>query len=367
MKRIRIYGICDTSENTSGIRIIKKELGLNSQKYRIEWDSKNPDYLFVTTCIYKSKEKMAEFLNYYSSKRVSIFLADEAVLPDLNLFDYALTFNDDVMEDRICKHPTYLFFAESIYKEENELKNLEEAQGILKRKTKFCNFIYSNAKAHPYRDELFWKIGKYKKVDSLGQHLNNTNIGSSRFANNWREISIKLKGNYKFSIAAENASFLGYTSEKILTTFQAHSIPIYWGNANIEKEFNPKAFINCSNFETIDDVVEEIRRIDQDEKVWLQMVMEPWRTEEQREREERNIEKYKQFVEHIFSQDLEKAKRAPQGTMIDIYYESLRNGIQRNEGIHKILSIFNVKEEMLCIKNILRKLWNMMITSCMEK
>ena len=61
-----------------------------------------------------------------------------------------------------------------------------------------------------------------------------------RAQQNWMESSVEQKSYYKFTIAAENAAFPGYTSEKLMTSFQAHSIPIYWGNRDVVDEFNPR-------------------------------------------------------------------------------------------------------------------------------
>ena len=45
----------------------------------------------------------------------------------------------------------------------------------------------------------------------------------------------------------------------------------------IEEEYNPKAFINCHRFSSLDEVVAEIRRIDEDDDLWRSMVEEPKR------------------------------------------------------------------------------------------
>ena len=47
---------------------------------------------------------------------------------------------------------------------------------------------------------------------------------------------LRMKKPYKFSIAFENAWYPGYTSEKIVTSMLAGTIPIYWGNPDISRE-----------------------------------------------------------------------------------------------------------------------------------
>ena len=60
-----------------------------------------------------------------------------------------------------------------------------------------------------------------------------------------------FESEYKFSIAFENASYSGYTSEKILEAFAAGTVPIYWGDPDIAKVYNSKAFINLNEGKTL--------------------------------------------------------------------------------------------------------------------
>jgi hypothetical protein len=60
---------------------------------------------------------------------------------------------------------------------------------------------------------------------------------------------------YKFVIAFENGVVDGYVTEKILNAFYSGAIPVYHGSKNINELFNPKAFINVSNFKTYDDCI----------------------------------------------------------------------------------------------------------------
>lgn len=66
---------------------------------------------------------------------------------------------------------------------------------------------------------------------------------------------------------------LGYCTEKIIDAFKTRTIPIYYGDKNIEKEFNKDAFINC-NKKDIDKVIEKIKEIDNDDELYLKMINE---------------------------------------------------------------------------------------------
>ena len=63
---------------------------------------------------------------------------------------------------------------------------------------------------------------------------------------------------YRFVIAMENCVQPGYITEKILNAFGAGSIPIYHGAPEISELFNPKAFINLSNFKSPQDCVKYV-------------------------------------------------------------------------------------------------------------
>lgn len=293
------------------------------EKYNFIFDHQNPDYIFANHEIFISSDLMQKLVDYKKKKEkaVYIFIAIECLSPDMNIFDYAISFDDDFkLDDRYARILTIETAGYSPCgiddKVENPIQSLSE-------KTKFCNFIYSNSNAHPTRDELFHKISEYKKVDSLGAHLSNCEKHHSRLATDWQQTSIELKQPYKFSIASENASYKGYTSEKIMTSFIAHSIPIYWGNPNITRDFNPKSFINCHDYPNLDAVLARIKEIDNDDDLWLEIMSQPRRTESQINLYADDKNKFDVFVRNIFEQDIQNAQRAPTGCWPEIYKDRL--------------------------------------------
>jgi hypothetical protein len=80
---------------------------------------------------------------------------------------------------------------------------------------------------------------------------------------------------YRFVIAFENASYPGYTTEKILEPFLAGCIPLYWGNPLIEKDFNRKSFLNLDNNVTETEFIKNIIEIDTNETKAITMLTEP--------------------------------------------------------------------------------------------
>lgn len=317
-KEIRIYALHSCWRS---VEDIVKYLKIKDEEIikRMIWDSVSPDYVIATELIYTHRKYFKEFTKFYRKQEIIfVFFAGECVEPDLNIFDYAVAFNRELHNlDRIGRIPPRYFHAVSVFQDKNDITQAEALEALTEKK--FCNFIYSNPKANPIRDQLFYEISKYKMVDSLGAHLNNTGMKTTRNNDDWRELSIEMKGNYKFTIACENASYEGYTSEKLLTTFQAHSIPIYWGNPRVSVEYNEEAFIDCNQYHTLDEVLKRVIEIDENDELWAEIVSKPWQTKEQFEQMEIDMQKYEQFINHIFRQDKKAAQRRSIGTWPDIY------------------------------------------------
>lgn len=287
-------------------------LGINGDDFGIHFLWKEPglggvDYVIVSHLLYYNKKIFKQFLFYMHQDVIFIYIAGECISPDMNLFDYAIVFDRQLsMGDRIIRKSTLSYFSASVFE---EYRRQVVTSADINDKTKFCNFMYSNPNAHPMRDNLFYKISEYKRVDAIGSHLRNTDVKPSRFDTDWRRLSIVARQKYRFSIASENACFPGYTSEKLLCCLQAHTVPIYWGDPTIEEEFNGKAFINVHKFKTLDDVLEKVREIDEDESLLLNMLNQPWQTPEQITKTRLQDENYKQFVASIFLRDKNDAKR----------------------------------------------------------
>ena len=277
-------------------------------------DDENPDYIIASdNCLYVREdcEKLREYLHRRRDS-IFIFLNCECFEPDMNIFDYAFTWNPDfVYSDRITHNIPSAYGTRDFYM--NDLTR-ENAREILSSSPKFCNFIYS----HPCepRDSFFHLLSQYKPVDSWGKHLNNT-PRPPHSNEGWYMENIRWKTGYKFSIAMENASCKGYTSEKIITSLQAHTVPIYWGDPAVADLINPKAFINCNDYSSFDEVVERVKEIDNNDELWLDMVTQPWQTEEQHDKVARMLDDNDAFIRNIFTQDIKKARRRAIGTWPD--------------------------------------------------
>src|SRR5262249_543629 len=127
-----------------------------------------------------------------------IFYTGENDRPNFRACDFAFTF-DYLATPRNYRLPLYAFY------NHRGLLGAKAAAALFAAKSRFCAFVYSNGRAHE-RIALLDKLSRYKRVDCGGAVRNN--IGYRV------KDKIEFMRDYKFSIAFENASAPGYTTEK---------------------------------------------------------------------------------------------------------------------------------------------------------
>ena len=146
----------------------------------------------------------------------------------------------------------------------------------ISKKKNFCAFVVSNPK-NPARNSAFSWLSTYKHVDSAGAYMNN--VGSQIFAGlggGGGELKkFDFLSNYKFCIAYENASERGYTTEKYLHAKAAGCIPIYWGDPAIERDFNMAGAIDARKVRSKSELIELVRKVDEDDSEWLKRYSVP--------------------------------------------------------------------------------------------
>lgn len=226
---------------------------------------------------------------------VKILICSENEIPDFNAYDYAISSTVLDIGDRHMRMPWCAFSPHYRFLEERPKLSPEK---LLSRK--FCSFVVSNAEfGDPLRMKFFRELSKYKKVDSGGRFLNN--IGGPV-----NDKDAFCRG-YKFNIAFENSSSLGYVTEKIVDSYHASSIPIYYGDPTIETDFRKESMVYVRGEGDIERSVEEIIRLDGDDDAYLEMVNAPCLPEGRTTMDYHND--LQQFLSHIFDQPLTAARR----------------------------------------------------------
>ena len=197
---------------------------------------------------------------------VKIFHTGENMTPDFNACDYAIGFDRMDFGDRYIRFPLYLFYDRSLLDKMLSKHELPEDWDLAAEKPDFCSFVVSNP-LNPYRNEAFRKLGEYRKVDSGGRYLNN--VGGP--------VADKLafESRHKFSLCFENGSHPGYTTEKLVEALAARTVPIYWGDPDVGKVFNPKAFVNVADYGSLDGALARVQELDRDDSLYLSMLREP--------------------------------------------------------------------------------------------
>ncbi len=295
-------------------------LGVEGPVDGLEWDASAPEILIATEFIYYRKPLFEQFRRLYPFARVKAICLQEALEPDFNVFDYAFGFGDAHSGDpRFCRlpGPLEMFGGFLDGSRSNSLTDPAAAAEELSAKTGFCNFIYSNPAAHPMRDAIFRKLCEYKKVDSLGRHLNNVTKPGTGWSGSHKAEGLALRRPYKFSIASENARFAGYVSEKILVALQAHTVPVYWGDPDIAETVNPECFINAADYPDLDALLQRVREVDADDALWIRYVTAPWFTPEQEAALERRSADYRERLLLLLAGKL--APTAPEGYHAGLY------------------------------------------------
>lgn len=274
--------------------------------------SDKPDYVFCS--LYSN-----EFLKYDG---IRIFYTGENIVPDFNLFDYCIGFDEIVFGDRYLRVPNYIMNPK--YANDLELmckKHLTENN----TDRKFCGFVCSNGNADLMRNKIYEEVSKYKWVASGGRYLNNIGLP------NGVDSKLDFQKQFKFSLALENTSFKGYTTEKLVEAFAAGGVPIYWGDPEVKRYFNEKAFINILDYPTLLDAVEEIKRIDRNSDIYMEYIKTPALIDLQHiERTKRGLE---DFLINIIEQPLTQAGRRNCGIWGRQLTNIVENGTKSGEMI----------------------------------
>ena len=254
--------------------------------YDVEVDEENPDLVFFSVDYSKSRQR-DKYLNHPCKK---IFYTGENVRPNLDFpgsieypnysigkSDFAFTFDHS---EHPCQYrlPLWVLFINWFdvpYSETRDPSYLISPNQLLERrnfsKERFCNFVFSNPSSE--RLNILEHVSRYKPVDCAGSLKNN--VGYRIKGRGDQKPKVDFLKKYKFTIAAENSSHPGYTTEKIIHPFSVGSIPIYWGSDTVGEHFNESAFINIKKYDSLTTVAELIKEIDNDADLYESYLQEP--------------------------------------------------------------------------------------------
>ena len=285
-------------------------------KYTGFWDDFKPENDFIYRVLEKKYDieitDDAEYIitsvfgepyHYCKYPQIRIMYAGENYIPDFNLIDYAISRYPLVLNDRHCCLPGCI--DEYGHCEELQHKNRNYKKNILLGKKYFANFIASHESENGIRGDFFKKLSEYRRVESIGTYLNNMPNGETVC---WTDDSKRnFQKKCKFTLCFESTAHEGFITEKITDAFLADTIPVYYGSKTVTNIFNHKAFINCSDYKSFEDVIDRIKEIDKDDEQYLEMLREPIFVEDMYV--DKKMKELENFVLNIFEQDYESAYR----------------------------------------------------------
>ena len=295
----------------------------------------DPDYIICDVF----GDQLYEYCKY---PQVRILESGENYTPDFNLVDYAICrypirFGDRSFYLPGCSNPGNYWHALA-------KKDRSYPAEFLKEKEYFANLITSHDSEHNNRSVFFEKLNAYKRVESPGTFLNNMPDGKTV---NWlNDSKAEFQRKCKFTICFESTSHYGFITEKITDAFYSDTIPVYFGSPNITEIFNKDAFINVTDYESFDAVVEKIRELDQDDEKYLEMLRQPILVDPDLPR--RMDEELEKFILHIFEQPMDKAYRRCRVYYPKQHDEYLARAIEPTKG-YKLKQ--QIKKRISVLKN----------------
>lgn len=293
MKTIKINYACVGENYDRNQNLILDVLRNNGYDVQITDD---PDYIICDVW-------GNEMYEYCKFPQVRIMCSGENYIPDFNLIDYSISPYPIAFGDRNFQLPTCVWPRAHWIALAGKDRNYPAE--FLNEKPYFANFIASHESEYNIRGDFFKKLCEYKRVEAPGSYLNNMPGGT---VVNWKDDSkISFQRRCKFTLCFESTVHYGFVTEKITDAFYADTIPVYYGSPTVTEIFNKDAFINCSDYESFDAVIERIRELDQNDEKYLEMLRQPILVDpEYPDRLEKELQGY---ICGIFDQPLDKAYR----------------------------------------------------------
>ncbi len=200
-------------------------------------------------------------LDYDSA--IKVYYTGENDVPDFNECDYAISFHRLDFGKRHLRYPLYMMY------EIDELKRPRygvEDEGLAERP--FCSFLMRNDwNCDPRRVEIVDAVEAYRPIAYGGPWRNN--VGGPV------DEKIPFISGYKFNLALENSRVEGYVTEKLLEPLVASTVPLYWGAPDAGMDFNPEAFVNIADYNSMDNFIADLKRIDNDNDSYMKILRAP--------------------------------------------------------------------------------------------
>ena len=148
---------------------------------------------------------------------------------------------------------------------------------LLETKKKFCAFVATNG-SNQNRNAAFQILNQWRGVDAGGRlfcNLPGGPIPAGLGGGGGELAKIQFYKQYKFALAFENSSSPGYTTEKLFHAKIAGTVPIYWGDPFVDRDFDSRGYINANQVSTPEQLIELVKKVDSNEEEWRKMASVP--------------------------------------------------------------------------------------------
>ena len=225
-------------------------------------DPETPELLFY--------ESFGEDHKRYSCPR--IFISGENERAYFTYADYAIGMDYMEFGDRYLRVPLWAYYKPAL----SLLAARRPVSAADLAGREFCMTIVSNGiYADPIRDRFFLALHARRPVASLGRHLRNDDRLDQAQPGQHNQPKLALQGKFLFSLAFENSSSPGYVTEKLMEAAALGTIPIYWGDPLVARDFNPEAFVNRMDFADDEACIDYILALAEDPERMAQMLNAP--------------------------------------------------------------------------------------------
>jgi hypothetical protein len=232
-------------------------------------DEKSADVV-ITSVYGKARPKFPE---------KTICLIWENARPNYSLYRYSLSSDFDTYLGRNCRLPVWyqglawpgmererrppnernhglepLIDMESLYRPRASVSMDRES---------FCCFVAGNHELHRlHAVEALSQVGRVEVFGNVG----NRPLRASKF---------DLLKQFRFNICFENSTYPGYYTEKLVHAWVGGCVPLYFADPWCRREFNSRAFINRTEFTTLDDFAKHVATIEASKQAQVDIASEP--------------------------------------------------------------------------------------------
>lgn len=240
--------------STGGTSLHALVHGLLDDAYELV-DSGSPDFLFYTV----RSGSIDEYKNC-----VKIFFSQEDVVPNFNKCDYGVSSCPMEVGDRHFRYVA-LGKADEFYKSVRDgWPAVPKSQALGRRFLKVAN---ENANIN-----LVSLLSNYKSPDYIPPKSFFESMLSKMKKKGGEDEEDERDARYKFTVVWEDFSAEGYTTGALMDAFRNRSVPIYFGNPSVGMDFNKKAFIHVNDYDSFEEVANEVIRLDNDDNAYLEML-----------------------------------------------------------------------------------------------